>query len=370
MDTTPLEQHRGPLSKSKMRQTSTNQCCGSTSTIIKVVLAISTPFVVLFTIPLLHRMVALDSQMPSARDQELNHQFVTVKDDTGGILAAAAAPEDEQRPKRKGEETKTNREATDEVAWEIIPATDATRARLKPATLCTCAKCGSTSMWEELFAIVQGRSFKSMNYTGPPWIHKLSNKKLWTNIHAEKKTDWSNFKNQDSFALIRDPKERIVSAWKSKVTCDGNQEISDHKRLVPKLLELAGSSNITARTDKGFPCLDLSDYLAVVSHIHAQGQEGSLEEHFLPQHLGCFKNAPPSMWTVVTTISDPTALCSLDFVVSRSANMSNTHDDCQRGITKTHSTSELTYNFTRADEDILDRITSKEYEMLGPYLAA
>mmetsp|Transcript_17384 Transcript_17384/g.28560 ORF Transcript_17384/g.28560 Transcript_17384/m.28560 type:complete len:368 (-) Transcript_17384:102-1205(-) len=365
MDTTPLEQHRGPLSKSKMRQTSTNQCCGSTSTIIKVVLAIST-FVVLFTVPLLHRMVALDSQMPSARDQELNHQFVTVKDDTGGILAAAAAPEDEQRPKRKGEETKTNREATDEVAWEIIPATDATRARLKPATLCTCAKCGSTSMWEELFAIVQGRSFKSMNYTGPPWIHKLSNKKLWTNIHAEKKTDWSNFKNQDSFALIRDPKERIVSAWKSKVTCDGNQEISEHKHIVPKLLELAGSSNITAQTGKGWPCLDLSDYLAVLSHIHAQGQEGSLEEHFLPQHLGCFKNAPPSLWTVVTTVSDPTARCSLKSVVTKSANMSNTHDDCQ--MVKGHGRKIESINITREDEVMLETITRKEYGLLGQYL--
>eukprot|EP00986_Skeletonema_menzelii_P014534 scaffold9751_cov153-Skeletonema_menzelii.AAC.5 len=365
MHTPTLEQHRGPLFKSKRRQTTTNQCCGSTSTIIKVVLAIST-FVVLFTVPLLHRMVALDSQMPSARDQELNHQFVTVKDDTGGIVAAAAASEDEQRSKRKGEETKTNREATDEVAWEIIPATDATLARLKPATLCTCAKCGSTSMWEELFAIVQGRSFKSMNYTGPPWIHKLSNKKLWTNIHAEKKTDWSNFKNQDSFALIRDPKERIVSAWKSKITCDTYKEIRGHKRLVPKLLELAGSSNITARTDKGFPCLDLSDYLAVLSHIHAQGQEGSLDDHFLPQHLGCFKNAPPSLWTVVTTVSDPTARCSLKSVVTKSANMSNTHDDCQ--MVKRHGRKIESTNITREDEVMLETITRKEYELLGQYL--
>eukprot|EP00984_Skeletonema_dohrnii_P027397 scaffold16939_cov72-Skeletonema_dohrnii-CCMP3373.AAC.2 len=59
---------------------------------------------------------------------------------------------------------------------------DATIAELKSATLCTCAKCGSTSLFEELFAIVEGKSFESMNYTGPPWIHDLSNKKLWTNI--------------------------------------------------------------------------------------------------------------------------------------------------------------------------------------------
>eukprot|EP00986_Skeletonema_menzelii_P001299 scaffold344_cov132-Skeletonema_menzelii.AAC.11 len=315
---------------------------------------VATLFVVLLTVPLLlHRMTmtTLDSES------------------------------EDERPKPKRQEggkavTANNKKTAEEpaIAWEVVPAVDyveGTLAELKPATLCACAKCGTTSLYQELFLIVQGKSFKSMkNYSGPPWVQDLWYKELWTNIHAKRKTDWSNFKNQDSFALIRDPKERIVSAWKSKVTCDGNKEITGHKMFVPQLLELAGPSNITARTDKGWPCLDLSDYLAVLSQIHAQGKEGSLNRHFLPQHLGCFKNAPPSMWTVVTTISDPTALCSLDFVVSRSANMSNTHDDCQRGITKTHSTSELTYNFTRADEDILDRITSKEYEMLGPYLAA
>jgi len=150
-----------------------------------------------------------------------------------------------------------------------------------------------------------------MNYRGPPWIHDLSNKKLWTNIQAKQKRDWSNFEKQDSFALIRDPKERIVSAWKSKVGCDTKADIDDHRVLVPFLLNLAGS-NITARVDSsgGFPCLDFSDNLAVLSQIHTQGKEGFLENLFLPQHLGCFKYAPPSMWTAVMTITDPNARCS------------------------------------------------------------
>lgn len=240
-------------------------------------------------------------------------------------------------------------------------------AQLKPASLCACAKCGTTSLWEELFNFVQGKSFKSMNYTGSPGIHTLSNKKLWTNIQAERKKDWSNFKHQDSFALIRDPKERIISAWKSKVTCDTNKEILGHRLFVPSLLKLAGSSNIIARTDPGFPCLDMSDYLAVLAKVHAQGKEGLLEDHFLPQHLGCFKDVPPSMWTVVTAISDPNARCSLRSAVLKSGNMSNTDDGCQ--MIKTHSYTE-TVNLTRADKIILDKITSKEYEMLGPYLVA
>ena len=273
--------HR-PHSKSKRRQI--RQCCGSTSTIIKVLLAIST-FVVLSTVPMLHRVATLDSEIPS-QDQKLNHFVQTVKDDNADntVTAAAAASEGEGGERKKNQDDPSDEPS---VAWEIMPATDTAIAELNPATLCTCAKCGSTSMWLELFAIVQGKSFKSMNYTGPPWIHDLTNKKLWTNIHAKRKTDWSNFDNQNSFALIRDPKKRIVSAWKSKVTCDTDKEINGHIRLVPELLKLAGTKhNITARTGKGFPCLDLSDYLAVLSHIHAQGKEGLLEAHFLPQHLG------------------------------------------------------------------------------------
>ena len=255
-------------------------------------------------------------------------------------------------------------------AWEVVPAAghvDGTLAELKPATLCACAKCGTTSLWEELFEIVEGKSFKSMNYTGPPWVHDLSNKKLWTNIHAVRKSDWSNFQNQDSFALIRDPKERIVSAWKSKVRCNTRTEIPGHRMVVPLLLKLAGpSSNISARTDEGFPCLDLSDFLAVLSHVLAQGKEALLENHLLPQHLGCFKNTPPSMWTVVTTISNPRARCFLKSVVLKTPN-SKSEEDSQ--MIQTHNYT-LSLNLTRADKDILDRITSKEYEMLGPYLVA
>ena len=333
----------------------------SGSTISKLVLRIGT-LVMIVAVPMLYNMPTPDLQTSSAQKQKND---VTVKKDTN------VAASEYESPKRKEGEAKTNQEAAElSIAWEVLPAADhmdATIAELKPATLCTCAKCGSSSLWEELFAIVEGKPFKSMNYTGPPWIHTLSNKELWTNIEAKRKTDWSNFKDQDSFALIRDPKDRIMSAWKSKVTCDTDKEIRGHRIFVPELLNLVGpSSNITARTDKGFPCLDLSEYLAVLSQIHGQGREGLLESHFLPQHLGCFKDVPPSMWTVVTTISGPNALCSLKSVVSKSTNnMSNTDDDCQ--MIKTHNYNR-SVDLSRADEVILDRITSKEYEMMGQYL--
>lgn len=333
-------------------------------------LAICT-ILMLSTVPLLFYTQILSLQTSSAVQKQNNNVIVTerlnvttVKEDE----IDAAALKDES-PTSKGKDLNTYKSE----AWHIMPATDHADAPIKPATIiCACSKCGTTSLWAELFAIVQGKSFEFMNYTGPPWINTLSNKKLWTNIQAKSVSDWSNFKNQDSFALIRDPKERIVSAWKSKVTCDLEKEIGDHIRLVPHLLDLAGpSSNITAKTKrttntgKEYPCLDLSDYLAVLSQIHIQGKEGSLESHFLPQHLGCFRDAPPAMWKVVTTISDPNAMCSLKSIVLRSANVSNTGEDCQ--MMKTHGR-KIISNLTKADEIILDRITRDEYEMLGAYL--
>mmetsp|Transcript_4868 Transcript_4868/g.7984 ORF Transcript_4868/g.7984 Transcript_4868/m.7984 type:complete len:337 (+) Transcript_4868:148-1158(+) len=329
----------------------------------------------------------LKSKRAVVKQQRLTIFFTLI----GLALACTIAVNFLRRPKGESPTTLRNKQtqtqkSTKSQAWNIMPATDhadAPIAKLKPATICACAKCGTTSLWTELFAIVQGKSFHSMNYTGPPWIHNLSNKKLWTNIQARRVSDWSNFKNQDSFALIRDPKERIVSGWKSKVACDVEMkssvacdvemEIHELVHIVPKLLDLAGpSSNITARikrtkrTGREYPCLDLSDFLAVLSHIHSQGKEGSLDTHFLPQHLSCFSDAPPAMWNVVTTISDPNALCSLKSIVSRSANVSNTGEDCQ--MVKEHNIT-LSLNLTAADEVILDRITRKEYEMLGSYLA-
>ena len=265
-------------------------------------------------------------------------------------------------------------------AWQIMPAEDATShgAELNPTTyICACAKCGSSSLYRELFAIVHGRSFASMNYTGPPWIHNLANQKLWKNIQAKRLVDdwpeYDEFKKHGSFALIRDPRERIVSAWKSKVSCV-EKEVPGHKRLVPHLLELAGPiDNVTARTDLGFPCMGLLDYLSVLSQIHTQGNEGLLDEHFRPQHLGCFKDIPPSMWSVVATIAGPNTRCSLKSVLLKNShnNSLDATDDSGCLMMKSHGRKRKDNNtLTNKDELLLDQITSREYEMLIQYLHA
>ena len=277
----------------------------------------------------------------------------------------------EKKRSPKDDNDGTKQKVAKITAWEIKSAdhdyVDENAAKVKPATVCACAKCGVTSLYRELFAIVHGRSYDSINYQGPGFIHGLSNKKLWTSIQAEKKTDWSNFQNEDSFALIRDPKARLLSAWRDKVSCRIVKENPTRRRFVPKLLKLSGSSNVTAKESKGYPCLDLSDYLSVLFQIHAQGKEGLLDSHFLPQTLGCFNNAPPSMWSHITTISDPNTLCLLKSIVLENTNTTQMGSNCQKMMRMNKKRNDIK-DLNPIDEEILDKITFKEYKLLGEYL--
>jgi hypothetical protein len=67
--------------------------------------------------------------------------------------------------------------------------------------------------------------------------------------------------------------------------------------------------NITACVDSGsgFPCLDLSDYIAMLyKYIHKEKKVFKSSCHSAT--FGMLRyGAPPSMWTVVTSISDPNA---------------------------------------------------------------
>jgi len=241
-----------------------------TKTTSKLFVLVIGTLVTLVAFPLLNLhsvLTTFNLQSSSTQEENENDGSLDLESIMHDVALLAASNHDSPKPDQRADEST--------IVWEVIPTMkDSAGSHLKPATICACAKCGSSSFWRERFAIVHGRSFASMNYTGPPWIHNMSNKKIWTNIQAKRKTDWSSFEKQDSFALIRDPKERILSAFKSKVRCDTHADIDGHRRLVPFLLNLAGS-NITARVDSsgGFPCLDFSDYLAVLSQIHTQGKK-------------------------------------------------------------------------------------------------
>jgi len=77
------------------------------------------------------------------------------------------------------------------------------------------------------------------------------------------------------------------------------------------------------------------------------------------------------MWTVVTSISDPNARCSLKSVIMKSKknpSMLKVDNDCEMMVSHNRTTT-TPLTLTVEDEVILDKITSKEYDILAKYLA-
>jgi len=123
-------------------------------------------------------------------------------------------------------------------------------------------------------------------------------------------------KHAYSFALIRDPKERLLSAWKSKVTCDNGYGVDKGDRahwsdkagqymgFVQHLQRLRGKpENVT--------CMGLDEYAQALLDSHWLDRANLLDRHFLPQSDGCFFRFGPESWSNVALIDDTIALRQL-----------------------------------------------------------
>ena len=77
------------------------------------------------------------------------------------------------------------------------------------------------------------------------------------------------------------------------------------------------------------------------------------------------------MWTVVTTIADPNARCSLKSVLLKNSHNDSLDATDDSGCLMMKS-NERKNNITLTDKDevLLDQITRREYEMLIQYLHA
>ena len=219
--------------------------------------------------------------------------------------------------------------------------------------LCSCLKCGSTSFFLFAYKTLFGKEWP---YQGRPWVHDLYSDR-WEGKVTTISVDGMKKKNVTSIALLRDPKERLISAWKSKVACDEdawNTDTFERQNVVDNLLLLANRS-------QGKNCMHLEEFLGVLHDIHEAGNGQMLNWHFLPQQLGCFHHLAPEEWTVASTINDPKVASSLSAALGGPADVSMPFE---------HSSGRKTVDLSENAQRLLDYVTRKEYAVLGHHLAS
>ena len=261
----------------------------------------------------------------------------------------------------------------------------------KSAILCACAKCGSTSLYSYIYKHIFGvdylveyketkphlqdvRSYRWDGVINTTWMGDKDLVNLFDGNHETKKDVFS-------FALIRDPVDRLISAWKSKVACDSNTwrtNKKDRKRYVPHLLELSGGlsslseeSGITqddgvefAEDEVGGMCLSFSMYLKVLQKIHRSGKARRLNVHFLPQDQHCFRHVKPSDWSFVSTPSNPLLYDTISTAFGFGYTNAVAANHTQKRL---HSSGKGILDISDDDRKILEEITQSERRLLEEY---
>lgn len=215
-------------------------------------------------------------------------------------------------------------------------------------SVCSCAKCGSTTLSRFLYKTIFK---KDWSYKGQPWIQEVSPR--WED--ALMSIDAARLRRvKSTFALRRDPKERLMSAWKSKVACNETEwgtDILDRKVLVPDLIRKSG---LWGRL-KGRTCLGFKEFLKTLKIAYDSRRQPWLNHHFQPQHFLCFRDMPPSEWTKVSEISDP------GFASQIAAAFGDTsHPEFPRE----HASKAPKMSLTEEESALLDDITREEYAAL------
>mmetsp|Transcript_67624 Transcript_67624/g.147297 ORF Transcript_67624/g.147297 Transcript_67624/m.147297 type:complete len:312 (+) Transcript_67624:39-974(+) len=219
---------------------------------------------------------------------------------------------------------------------------------------CGCGKCGSTSMWHFIYEKKFGHPWE---YKGEPYAQEVTSER-WEGkvIHEKDEVEQASIMDKAfSFALIRDPKERLISSWKSKVSCAGDvygTDVLTRDFFTQRLLETAGNG-----PSSKVHCLSLEDFLAALQKVHQAQKERFLDRHFLPQTSGCFFKFPPEKWSMVATASDGEAFYTLaEKLGAQGAPAPYEHASTAR------------VNVSERALALLDNVTAAEYEMLGQYL--
>lgn len=134
-------------------------------------------------------------------------------------------------------------------------------------------------------------------YKGAPWIQELYSPRwdgLFVPVRRLPATEQMRLfhdPNVTRIAVIRDPLERLLSAWRSKIKCETTRahgtDVWERSRMVDGLLRLlpergsrlvshlSGLKNITLNLS-GRTCLYLHEFADVLASIHAAGKAGFL----------------------------------------------------------------------------------------------
>lgn len=223
----------------------------------------------------------------------------------------------------------------------------------KNVIMCACTHCGSTSLHNFAY---QSLFHRARNYSDQPRPQVVTSH--WQNrleqISASSVIDRFEDPHVFSLALLRDPRERLISAWKKTVACDStcwSTGVEDRSQIVSELLALAGRNN------RG-TCLPFHEFVEALYQIHSQGKASALSHHFLPQHLGCFKDIPIGRWSQVTKVSDTDAAINLGKHLGNTSASRFPHDSmspqqCSEGASGL------------GVQRLLDIVTAAEYRALG-----
>lgn len=231
--------------------------------------------------------------------------------------------------------------------------------------VCACAKCGSSSMYEFIYEQEFGRHWP---YHGAPFAQTTDSPR-WENRFE--KVDVQDqpavFSQAFSFALVRDPVERLISAWKSKVACDNNHtgvDKPDRSRMVPALLQLIGEEH--PQED----CLSLGDFARALYMAHRMGKAAELNVHFLPQDKACFAKFPASNWSKVIAISEPGSFEELAARLHNGKLLRKKRNlMAPPKLHSSTSSNKMSLSMISSDtSSMLAAVTANEYLMLGKFL--
>jgi len=235
----------------------------------------------------------------------------------------------------------------------------------RDVAICACAKCGSTSLWTWLFENEFRHSFHSdihrtdrsisvQDVEKDPWHGKVD-------VVEDKASQDEIMQKAFTFALVRDPKERLVSSWKSKVACgdrdDYGTDVGGRETLVRNLKELWGRDDEQLGRKKHKDCLKLKDFVRIILDIYHDGQAHNLNGHFMPQDKACFAHQPPTKWSQVSDIAGSSPFAPLARQLAFSETAEHSHSSINAVL------------ISKDVDEMLNEITAPEYAILSPYLS-